>query len=313
MRTGYLRNSFLWTERRRKGMILLSVLLVSLFLVSASIGFAVFARRTLRRFDREERSFSARMTTEVVLESAKLLLTLCPDEAHSPGDEFFAPRNFFFPDVNVHVRLSLVPLNDKIPINNLFLPDGKTLRTELAGPWAKLWKEAGAEYLENVVLDFLDKDGDPRLGGNEDPFFLNRSLYSLRELLLVPGMRPEMLSGSIGRPGIEAMASLFSSGKINFNTASPLVLSLLDGLDMQVALDIERTRERKPLSSIGDLSRIPFFPSSSIPRLMNIIAFTSDWFEAVSEVFFPDGDSRVIKVILRKNTSSWETVRWEEL
>lgn len=311
MRTGFLLSSVFRTERR-KGMILLSVLLVSLFLVSASVGFAVFARRTLRRFDREERSFSARMTTEVVLESAKLLLTLCPDDAHSPADEFFAPRDFFFPDANVRVRLSLVPLNDKIPVNSLFLPDGKTLRTELAGPWANLWKEAGAEYLENIVLDFLDKDDEPRLGGNEDPFFLNRPLYSLRELLLVPGMRPELLPGSMGRPGLEAMATLCSSGKINFNVASPRVLSLLDGLDMPVALDIEKTRERKALVSIDDLSRIPFFPSSSIPRLMNVIAFTSDWFEAVSEVFFPDGDSRVIKVILRKNTSSWETVRWEE-
>ncbi|NLK19312.1 MAG: hypothetical protein GX310_05930, partial [Synergistaceae bacterium] len=35
-------------RRKRKGLVLLSVLLVSLFLLAASTGFALFARRTVR-------------------------------------------------------------------------------------------------------------------------------------------------------------------------------------------------------------------------------------------------------------------------
>ena len=314
MKTGFPRNDACFRgQGKRKGMILLSVLLVSMFLVSASVGFAFFARRTIRRFDREKRALVSRMVSDVALSAAEALLSLRPEGACSPLDEVFQPRTLSFPDAGVTVTFRILPLDDAIPINNLFLPDGKTLRSELAGPWRKLWKDAGAENLETAVLDFIDADKDPRIGGGEGGGPLNRALLSLEELLFVQGLTRGILDGGGERTGIGESVTLWSSGKINANTARPQVLALLDGLNMDIAMRITSARENRPLRSMEDLSAIPSFPSSSIPRLANIIAFQSEWFSVSFQVQFRDGATAMIQGILTGKPDSWELVRWEEL
>ena len=310
MKTGFLLNRI--SSSKRSGVVLLSVLLISVFLVSASTGFAIFARRTMRRFDREQRIFTARMVSEVAMDAAKLLLSKHNGKSHSAEDEFFVPRTFTFPDAGVSVTMRMEPLDDRIPLNNLFLPDGKTLRRELEVPWSALWQKVGAEQLENRVLDFLDEDTEPRLGGGERTGNLNRKLLSLEELSLVPGMKPETLSGFGGKPGVRALATIWSSGKINMNTAPAEVLSLLEGLDEKLAVEIVKNRTEKPLESISDLARIRGFPPDAVPKLMNIAAFKSDWFRVSFEVLFGDGEMIATRGILKKTSKSWNTVQWEE-
>lgn len=293
-------------------MVLLSVLLVSVFLVSASTGFAIFARRTSRRFDREQRLFTARMASEIVLDAAKVILSLHKENYHSAADPLFAGRTFGFPDAGVAVTMRIEPLDDKIPLNKLLLPDGKTLRRELEEPWKAMWRAVEAEELQTLVLDFIDKDTEPRLGGAERPGFLNRQLLSVDELRLVPGITPEIISGVLGRPGIESMATIWSSGKINLNVAPVEVLVLLEGIDARLAAEIVKVREERPFSSLSGLSAIPNFPSSAAPKLMNIAVFKSEWFRVSFEVLFEDGEILDLHCILNGKPMSWNTVRWEE-
>ena len=310
MKTGFLPSSF--SRRKRNGMVLLSVLLISVFLVSAATGFAVFARRTLRRFEREQRAFTARMVSEVVLDAAKAILSMHMGKAHSAEDALFASRRFEFPDVGVIVTMKIDPLDDKIPLNKLFLPDGKTLRREIEVPWTNMWREVGAEHLETTTLDFLDKDTEPRLGGGEKSDFLNRSLLSLDELRLVPGMTLEILSGFGGRSGIYSFATLWSSGRINLNTAPVEVLSILEGLDGKLAVQIIKRRTEKPLETIIDLATMPGFPVDAVPKLMNLATFRSDWFCVTFDVLFEDSEIITFRSILSGKPFAWKTVRWEE-
>lgn len=293
-------------------MVLISVLLVSVFLVTASLGFAMFTRRTMKRLDRERRMFTARMASEVVMDAAKMLLSLHPGRSHSPLDEQFAERVFDFPDAGVSVTMTIEPLDDKIPINRLFLPDGKTLRRELEVPWESIWTAASAEYLASVVLDFIDEDSEPRLGGEERPDFLNRPILSLEELLLVPGMTPDLLYGYGGRPGLDSLLTVWSSGRINANTAPAEVLSILEGLDGRLAGRIVAGRAETTLESIMDLAQISGLPSDAAPKLMNLISFRSDWFSATFKVAFEDGEVLVFRGILNGKPFQWKTVRWEE-
>ncbi|HQK24504.1 MAG TPA: hypothetical protein PK393_03155, partial [Synergistaceae bacterium] len=53
----------------------------------------------------------------------------------------------------------------------------------------------GHGELAPVVLDFLDADGTPRLGGGEREGFINRPLGDLSELLLCPGVSLPLLKG----------------------------------------------------------------------------------------------------------------------
>lgn len=310
MRTGSPRNN--GAQKKRKGLVLLSVLLVCLFLLSASTGFAIFARRSAGVFDREKRAFTARMVCEAALPGAKLLIALHTDEADAPGTGPFVLHTLEFPDCLVTVEMVITPLNDGIPLNGLFLPDGKTMRAELEGPWKALWRRVGAEPLEALVLDFIDKDREPRLGGREGEGCLNRPLLSPEELLLLPEMSEEILHGGPARPGVAPLVTLWSAGTINVNTASAEVLSLLDGLDGSVAADIARVREGRPFASMRDLSEVPSFPPSARARLMNVLSFKSSHFSVSFNVIFPDGQRLPIEVILEKKGSFVETVRWEE-
>ena len=300
-------------QKKKEGLVLLSVLLVCLFLLTASTGFALFARRLAAGFDREKRAFTARMVASAALPAAKLLISQnAPPEAHAPGLEPFVLRTLEFPDPAVTVEMTIHPLDDKIPINGLFLPDGKTLRAELEGPWRRLWQRVGAEGLEALVLDFLDGDEEPRLGGGERAGHLNRPLLSTGELLLLPEVTEDVLWGGPAGPGVASLVTLWSSGKINVNTALPEVLALLDGLDYSIAADLVRRREAGPFASMRDLSAVHSFPPSARARLMNVLAFKSDYFSVLFDVVFPDGQRLPIEVILGKKGSAVKTVRWEE-
>jgi len=208
VKNGFLPNKAF--QGKRKGLVLLSVLLVSLFLLTASTMYALFARRSVRNFDRQQRIFTARMVCEALLPAAGGLIALHPGDAHSPGDEQFALRRIVFPDAGVTVEMEIFPLDDGIPLNHILLPDGRTVRTEMEGPWRRLWQEAGAEHLGSAALDFLDPDDEPRLGGGEREWFLNRPLLSVEELLLVPGVTEEALSGGAGRQGIRPLVSVWT-------------------------------------------------------------------------------------------------------
>lgn len=300
-------------ETKRKGLVLLSVLLVSIFLLAASTGFALFARSAVRAFAGRQRAFTAGMICETLLPAAKLLIAAHPGKAHAFGDEAFAPRTVSFDGEGVTAEMTIIPLNDRLPVNSLFLPDGKTLRTELSGPWRRLWKRAGAEQLAEAVLDFLDADSEPRLGGGEREWYLNRPLLSLDELMLVPGMTAEILYGTGAAPGAASSLTLWSDGRINANTAEAPVLALLDDLDERTAADIVRARESQVFASMADLSSVPSFPAKARSRLMNVLAFTGSHFKVRFSVEFADGQNSVTEVILERKGSLLKIVRWEEL
>jgi len=210
------------------------------------------------------------------------------------------------------VEMEIFPLDDGIPLNHILLPDGRTVRTEMEGPWRRLWQEAGAEHLGSVVLDFLDPDDEPRLGGGEREWFLNRPLISVEELLLVPGVTEEILSGGPGRQAIRPLVSVWTEGKINVNSAPQEVLALLDGLDGRIAADLTETRKRKPFTSMEDLAAVPSFPAASRSRTMNVLSFTSTRFRVSFSAVFADGEKVPLQVILSVKTSAPETIAWGE-
>jgi hypothetical protein len=95
VRTGFLRND--GDPKKRKGLVLLSVLLVSLFLLTASTGFALFARRSVRAFDGRQRAFTARMVCEAPSRPRRPCLNSTPEKAMPRGTKSFLPGSSDFP------------------------------------------------------------------------------------------------------------------------------------------------------------------------------------------------------------------------
>ena len=131
----------------------------------------------------------------------------------------------------------------KFPINYLVDEDGKpqdmyqkVLTGMLTNAPFQL-EEEEAKGLVNAITDWLDQDDEPTgvLGAETDYYQSLENPYdcrngpftSLAELQLVRGMTESLYFGSEGNPGLRDLLTIYSDGKININTAGPVVLKAL--------------------------------------------------------------------------------------
>jgi len=87
------------------------------------------------------------------------------------------------------------------------------------------------------IQDWRDANDDHRANGAEsDDTYLklavpyrarNANIESLRELLQIKGITPALYYGAEGRPGLVNAVTVRSTGRLNVNTADPLVLRAL--------------------------------------------------------------------------------------
>jgi len=94
-----------------------------------------------------------------------------------------------------------------------------------------------AKALVAAIKDWLDPDDETTEGGGAESEYYqsqekprgckNGPMTSLAELLLVRGMTEALYFGKEGGPGLKDLLTLYSDGKININTAGPLVLQAL--------------------------------------------------------------------------------------
>lgn len=133
----------------------------------------------------------------------------------------------------------------KFPINFLVDSEGKTQDTYrqvltrlLTNPPFEM-EEEEAKGLVAAIRDWLDKDDEPtgEFGGEADYYqsleqpyaSRNGSLTSLAELGLIRGMTESLYFGKEDQPGLKDLLTVYSDGKININTAGPLILQALVG------------------------------------------------------------------------------------
>ena len=131
----------------------------------------------------------------------------------------------------------------KFPINFLLDEEGKVqesyrqvLARLLTNPPFEM-EEEEAQGLVMAIRDWLDEDDEPtgEFGGESDYYksleqpyeCRNGSLTSLAELQLVRGMTESLYFGKEDQPGLKDLLTVHGDGKININTAGPLILQAL--------------------------------------------------------------------------------------
>jgi len=298
---------------RERGFILISVLLLSTVFLTASLGYAWFARSQVRRM--EALRFSERgrgIAYAAVLEVAKGL-KYDDNEFDSFLEPWFGIHLIPVPEFGL-LTVHISPLDDKFPINSLFLPDGETLRGEIEYSWERIWEFYGEPRLGSIILDFLDRNTTPRLGSDERAGFLNRDLMDLSELSIIEGFPSELLLETPGRPALKDFFTLWSGGKINLNVAPVQVLDMIDGIDETVASDIMALRERKAITGFDDIyGDIPSFPADILPRVVNLLGFKSTCFRVMVEARSLQGEHQGMFVaVLKRDGSGCRIIKWEE-
>ena len=298
--------------RGREGFILVSVLLLCVMLVATATAYAWFARIQIKVVFQEKLALQARGIAFVMAQEVMKGLKLDTNEFDSPIEPWFQPMIVPLKDYGV-ANVILKPLDNKIPLQHLFLPDGNTLRDipRFQKVWDKMWGELEERWttLPAKVLDFIDKDTIPRVGGKDGPENINRNLLDISELLGVPEVTPELLYGDPPKLGIVDYCTMWSDVKMNINVAEPHVLALLPELNRNLIEEIIKFREKNAIASFDDLSSIPGMPLGS--AINYIIDFKSSYYNLIIELLDESWNStRYFDIVFLKKDGS--ILSWEE-
>jgi type II secretory pathway component PulK len=133
----------------------------------------------------------------------------------------------------------------------------------------RLLEGVGVEKTDRDVIidsiqDWRDPNEEHRLNGAESDYYLalpvpyrskNADFDSVDELLLVRGVTRELLYGQAQTPGLAEYLTVFGTGAINVNTASPVVLRALGYAPAEVDLIVGRRPWTAPAEIPGALRR----------------------------------------------------------
>lgn len=299
---------------RKRGFVLVSVLMLGVLLISCATVFSWFVRMQVRGVFREIDGLSRRTMANVLTNSIMMLITEITKNTNydSPNQSWYKPYILNIPDMGIWA-IHITPLDDKIPLRNLFLPDGNTIRREFSDVWHEMWNNLNHRELELLTLDFMDKNARPRVGSREEKSYVNRTLYDISELLMLSkDINTDIIYGSGGELGLSDYCTVYSDGKINLNVAPVHVMELLPGLDVGgTAQSIEEYRQENAIENMRDLQKIPGISARTTTRLTNIVAFKSRYFNIKLE-YMTDNEQTGSYTIIFDRTSQ-KIVRWDEI
>ncbi len=300
---------------RKRGFVLISVLMLGVLLISCATSFSWFVRMQVRGMRRETLTLSKRTLATVLTNSVMSLLSELSSHTNydSPVQRWYQPFLFSIPDMGIWA-VQITPLDDKIPLRNIFLPDGNTMRRELTEVWREMWNKLRHRELEQLTLDFIDKNNRPRVGSREEKYFINRAPYDISEFLILSNdITRETVYGDDGILGLSDYCTVYSDGKININVAPVHVMELLPGLDTGgLAQSIAEHRTENAIENFQDLQKLPGASARTSTQLTNIVSFKSRYFNIkLQSIIENEEDTSSFSVIFDRTAK--KIVRWEEL
>ena len=298
--------------RKSSGFILVSVMIASATLLTAATAFAWFERTEARAEAARERIYRFRNAAQIAVNIMSRRIAEDRNGYDGPTESLYDPYEHVKLEIGDYTaEVQVRPLNDKIPISGLLLPDGVTPRSEYETAWENVWEALELPRLAWEVVDFIDADTDQRLGGAERETNINRMISDLSELRAMPEITDGVLWGTDEIPGGLARYVTVTGGeKINVNVAAPEVLAVLDdALTPSHARSIAAYRLVNPIKDMEGLRNVPGFPASLTTKLANIIGFESTHFLLSVKVSDGTGNVRNYRVVVERGGSgaySWE-------
>lgn len=298
--------------RKSSGFILVSVMIAAATLLTAATAFAWFARTEARAEAARERIYRFRNAAQIAVNIMSRRIAEDRNGYDGPTESLYDPYEHVKLEIGDYTaEVQIRPLNDKIPISGLLLPDGVTPRSEYETAWENVWEALELPRLAWEVVDFIDADTDQRLGGAERETNINRMISDLSELRAMPEITDGVLWGTEEIPGgLAQYVTVIGGEKINVNVAAPEVLAVLDdALTPSHARSIAAYRLVNPIKDMEGLRNVPGFPASLTTKLANIIGFESTHFLLSVKVSDGAGNVRNYRVVVERGGSgaySWE-------
>jgi general secretion pathway protein K len=266
------------------------------------------------------------------------LAVLSEDAASSSSDTLLEPwalsKELSWNSVelfdNGRFQVELIDLAGKIAINRLITEDGdyneaqKAFLARFLSQERFGLEEEAVGNLIDVIKDWIDPDEEVTRFGAESGYYqlletpyacANRPVDSLSELRRVKGMTDALFFGDDDdQAGISEYLTVYGDGKININTADPLVLlALSDDMDMDMVQDMVdyRMDKKNDLTNPEWYRNIPGMGHVTIDP--DLIKTTGDYFEVRSAGVI-EGETmfrQTTAVVRRKDGSAIRIVAWK--
>jgi general secretion pathway protein K len=229
--------------------------------------------------------------------------------------------------------MNIIDHSGRLQVNSLLIKqeDQWIVNEEQEKIWINLLSaeefELGEEEAKGIVeavVDWIDENDDALgFGGAESSYYQgletpyaprNGPMEFVEELLLVRGITPELYYGTAEIPGLATLVTPYArDGKININTADPLVLGALSEQiepDMVDGMLTYRDYEDSDLTNPEWYKWAPGFPGDIIipPTL---ITTSSSYFEISTEVVMEKMRKKVRGMVARGPGSRTEIIYWK--
>ena len=290
----------------------MTVLLISALFLSAAVSYAWFARQEMLRMSSDEFTSISRGLAVIACREVSELIASDDGDCDSKHEPLYSGKPFGMNYGEYTVLATITPLNDKLPINGLFLPDGVTMKNEYVYPWDQIWGALGVKNA-SVILDFLDSDRDARPGSREDESFANSPISDLSELLWLPEVTRGMIySGVSSDVAMDSFFTVYGDAGININMAPVPVIAALDpGTGFDVAEAVASFRLRNEIKNAEDLGGVVGFSSTAITRLKNVLNYRSEFFKVNFRIERHTA-VRNFEMIVKRDENSCEIISWRE-
>jgi general secretion pathway protein K len=193
---------------------------------------------------------------------------------------------------NGRFEVRIIDYSGKIPVNSVV--EGEKFEALLTRFLSLEVFGLGPEDVGNIVdaiKDWVDLDDEITKFGAENGYYQafdrpysckNAPLDSVEELLFVKGITKELFYGTREKPGISGYLTVYGNGRININTADPLVLrSLSDQIDQEMVEDMVAYREDEK-NDLNDPAWYKNVPGMSHVSMNDLQAISSTCFKIES-------------------------------
>lgn len=325
--------------QNNRGMaLLITILVISLILV-ITLRFNTSMRSSLTSASNLQDNVALDYMAKSIFNAARAVLSVDAadnsyDSLHEDWSNLAAASQYFsYFFSRGQGGMNIIDHSGRLQVNSLIMRKDEdwVVNEEQKKVWVNLLSaeefelgEDEATGIVEAVIDWIDEDDDALgFGGAESSYYQgletpyaprNGPMEFIEELLLIRGITPELYYGTEEIPGLATLVTPHGrDGKININTADPLVLGALSEQiepDMVDGMLTYRDYEDSDLGNPEWYKWAPGFPSDIIipPTL---ITTSSAYFEIFTEVVMEKMRKKVRGVVARGPGSRTELIFWK--
>ncbi len=223
-------------------------------------------------------------------------------------------------DVRIIDHSGRININQLIDQNGDFNPAQENILTRFLNSEQFGLDPEDVSNIIDAIKDWIDPDDEVTRFGAENSYYAakekpysckNSKLDFLEELLFVRGITRELFYGTKDNPGISAYLTTHGDGKMNINTAHPVVLrNLSDQIDQEMVENMVEYRadEKNDLKDVKWYNKVPGMSDIAIDS--GLVTTASTNFEIRAEGI-KDSLRKIITAMVERKDGKFRILSWK--